>query len=301
MKHNGFFKRLTAVALALILTVSCGCVLAEESTSSSPAAESQTVAELLNVPDFKFFVRDKGIGKGEFPVYTAPSEDSIRLSDGKLMVNVGYELAVAGFDSGWLMVRFEVKDKKARVGYIPQKYVRGLTTGVGQLKFVSIPVVLAEETEITDNPRSNSTPFGTLTKGTQVTILGKYTYTGNWWYVETELAGQRTRGFINRTNADLLIDGKVYTGNEALGFPVAAPDGSTQIGTITVNGDGDYAMIVRKHANADSAMVARAFGGDVFPCYGSKTGPRDRVWYYIWVDGVWGWFSSGNSTLTENE
>ena len=43
------------------------------------------------------------------------------------------------------------------------------------------------------------------------------------------------------------------------------------------------------------------FGGDVFPCYGSKTGSRDRVWYYIWVDGVWGWFSSGNSMLTENE
>ena len=93
----------------------------------------------------------------------------------------------------------------------------------------------------------------------------------------------------------------MYTGNEALGFPVAAPDGSTQIGMITVNGDEDYAMIVRKHANADSAMVARAFGGDVFPCYGTKTGPRDRLWYYIWVDGVWGWFSSGHSEYTAND
>ena len=301
MKHNGLGLRLTAMLLALILTVSCGCVLAEESASSSQTAESQTVADLLNVPDFKFFVRDKGIGKGEFPVYTAPSEDSLRLNDGKLIVNVAYELAVAGFDSGWLMVRFEVKDKKARVGYIPQKYVRGLKTGVGQMKFVSIPVELAEETEITDNPRSNSTPFGSLPAGTKVTVLGKYTYTGNWWYVETELDGQLTRGFINRTDAALLIDGKVYAGNDALGFPAAAPDGSTQIGMITVNGDGDNAMIVRKHANVDTAMVARVFGGDTFPCYGTKTGPRDRIWYYIWVDGVWGWFSSGNSTLTENK
>ena len=119
--------------------------------------------------------------------------------------------------------------------------------------------------------------------------------------METELDGQLTRGFINRTDAALRIDGKVYAGNDALGFPVAAPDGSTQIGMITVNGDGDNAMIVRKHANVDTAMVARVFGGDTFPCYGTKVGPRDRLWYYIWVDGVWGWFSSGNSSLAENK
>ena len=60
MKHNGLYLRLTAMVLVLMLLVSCGSVLAEESVSSCPAAESETVAALLQVPDFKFFVREKG-------------------------------------------------------------------------------------------------------------------------------------------------------------------------------------------------------------------------------------------------
>ena len=123
MKHNGLFNRLSAIVLALTLIVSCGCALAEDS-SSCPAAESETVAALLKVPDFKFFVREKGIGKGSCPVYTAPSEESIRLSEGNASCSVETEISVGGFENDWLMVRYEIKDKKARVGYIPPEYLK---------------------------------------------------------------------------------------------------------------------------------------------------------------------------------
>ena len=297
MKDNGLYLRLTAILLVLTLLVSCGIVLAEEGVSSCPAAESETVAALLKVPDFKFFVRDKGIGKGSCPVYTAPSEDSLRLADGNAVVNVETEISVGGVENGWLMVRCEIKDKKARVGYIPPEYSKRLKANVSKLAFDSIPVKLAASIDITDNPRSNSTPFGTLPKGTEVTVLGKYTYTGNWWYVETKLNERLTRGFINRSEAKLKIDGKVYTGNEELGFPAVSPMDTTKVGMITVQGKENDAMIVRKHANINATMVARVYGGETFPCYGEKMGANDRPWYYIWVDGVWGWFSSGIATL----
>ena len=97
-------SRYAAFLLALILTLS-GLSATAEGISSAPAAVSQTVAQLLQILDFKFFVREDGIGKGKAPVYTAPSEDSIRLADGKASCNVADEIAVAGHDGNWLMVR----------------------------------------------------------------------------------------------------------------------------------------------------------------------------------------------------
>ena len=116
----------------------------------------------------------------------------------------------------------------------------------------------------------------TLPKGTDITVLGKYTYTGNWWYVETKLNDRLTRGFIDRDWAALKIDGKVYTGNEELGFPALSPRNTAKTGMITVNGNSDDAMIVRRRSDPESSMVARIYG-------------------------VWGWISSGHSQYTAND
>ena len=110
-----------------------------------------------------------------------------------------------------------------------------------------------------------------------------------------------TRGFIDRSDTPIEVDGKVYTGNRELGWPVLSPEGDKCIGTMTVKGNPDEAMIVRRRANRESAMVARVYGGDSFPCYGTEMGPGNRIWYRIWDDGVWGYFSSGNATLSEGE
>lgn len=303
MKHTGKNSMMIAVILALILAV-CSAGALAENEPFAPAAGSETVVKLLDVIDFKFFVKEEGIGKGSAPVYTAPSEDSVRLADGKASCSVESEIAVAGHVDNWLMVRYEIgkkedKDRQVRVGYIPPKYSKGYKSGTGKLKFDSIPVQLAEDIEITDNPRHNSTPFGTLKAGSDITILGKYTYTGNWWYIEATLDGQLTRGFISRSKAAILADGTVYHGNEELGIPAVSPNQTELAGYITVKGTADSAMIVRNKPGAENNMVARVYGGDTFPCYGSEKARSGRIWYYIWVDGVWGWFSSGNSTFSE--
>ena len=292
-------KRMAALTIALVLMISCACALAE-SSSSAPAARSKKVAKLLDVLDFKFFVKEDGIGKGSAPVYTAPDEKSLRLANGKASCSVEAEIAVAGYVDGWLMVRYEIgkksdKDRRVRVGYIPPKYSKKYKTGRGNIDFDSIRVTLAEQIEISDNPRHNSTPFGTLPAKTKITILAKYTYSGNWWYVEAKLDGVLTRGFIDRTKAAITVDGETYHGNEELGFPAVSPENGKQIGMVTINGKGENAMIVRKHADTKSPMVARVYGKESFPCYGSQTLKNGKEWYYIWVDGVWGWFSGGAS------
>ena len=90
----------------------------------------------------------------------------------------------------------------------------------------------------------------------------------------------------------------MYHGNEELGFPAVSPENTQQIGMLTVNGTADDAMIVRKKAGPKFKMVARVYGGESFPCYGTQQ-LKNYTWYYIWVDGVWGWFSGGNSTFAE--
>lgn len=295
---NGRKTAAVLAAVMMLLTVLC----AQAESAPKPAETSQTVAALLQVPDFKFFVRDDGIGKGNCPVYTAPSEKSLRLADGNAYCNVGGEIAAAGYVNGeWLLVRYEIKDKKVRVGYIPPRYTKGLKADVSRISFDAVAVQLDEEAEITDNPRSNSTPYGTLPGGTEITVLAKYTYTGNWWYVETKLNGKLTRGFIDRGKAAIVADGVVYHGNEELGYPAISPENTKQIGMMTVNGGGDNAMIVRKRPDRGTAMVARVYGGESFPCYAAETGANGKIWYLIWVDGVWGWFSSASSTLAEGE
>ena len=293
-------RRILAALMILALTLAVFCVQAE-GLSKVPAAESETVAALLKVPDFKFFVREKGIGKGNCPVYTAPDMNSLRLAEGRASCDVEDEIAVAGYVDGWLMVRYEIKDKKVRVGYIPPRQSKALTANISKLKFDAVPVQLYEPAEITDNPRDNSTYYGTLPAGTEITILAKYTYTGNWWYVETTLDGKLTRGFIDRGKAAIVADSTVYHGNGELGYPALSPEQKERIGIITVTAPEDYAMIVRRQPDRDAPMVARVYGGDTFPCYAAETGTNGKIWYRIWVDGVWGWFSSASSTLAEGE
>lgn len=298
-------NRPVALLLALILAISCVNAIAEGG-SSAPAAQSETVVKLLNILDFKFFISEDGIGKGSAPVYTAPDENSLRLADGKASCSVESEIAVAGHDNGWLLVRYELgkkddKDKKVRVGYVPPQYAKKYKSGRGDIAFDSIPVTLEADTDITDNPRHNSTPFDTLPAGTEVTILAKYTYSGNWWYVEAVNGGTKMRGFINRSETGIIVDGVTYHGNAELGIPAASPENTVQTGTVTISGNEENAVIVRKSAGTENSMVARVHGGDSYPCYGTETLKSGKVWYYIWVDGVWGWVAGGLSSFSEGK
>ena len=284
-------KRLLALALLAVMALSLvPSALAAKSTENSTAGTYNGDSELYSVLDFKFHEYKKGIGYGSLPVYSAPSLSAYRCANGKATVDTNAEMFVGGFDkTGWLMVRYETNNGAVRVGYVEPGKVRGFKTDIDTLKFSYIPQVAQSRIELTDDPMMISAPFAVLDPGETYYILGKYTYYGNWWYIECTVDGKVARGFINR-NTTAVDKGDGYYSTE-LGVPSVSPLGTKQIGTVTVMGD---AKMVRQNAGSEYEMVARVNNYEKYAAYAIKTGANGKPWYYIYVDGVWGWIAEVN-------
>ena len=273
------FTRLVCFALALTMVLGLAATAcAEEDAFYSP---------LFDVYDFKFEICEKGLGLGLCPVYTAPDTSSVRNANGKASVDTSDQVDVAGLtNNGWLLIRYKIKGG-SRVGYIPRNYVGKYETHMA-FHFSDIPQTASRRIAVTDSTASKAQPFAYLEEGDPYTILAKYTYTGNFWYIEFDMNGQTARGFIDRANTPVdRGDGVVTT---ELGDPPYNHKKETLQGHIRVEKDN---IIVRADADTAAGMVARAHLGDVYPFYTSKTGSTGKVWYQIFVDGVWGWISSG--------
>lgn len=274
-------RKIVCTLLALVLLVPALPALAADSA-------------LLNVIDFKFHHYPNGIGYGSCPVYSAPSTSAYRGANGKASVDTNHDMWVGGFEtgSGWLMVRYDTNSSSARVGYIPPEFIRGFKTNIDKLKFSYIEQKATDYINITDNPLNSNTSFGTLSPGQTYYILGKYTYYGNWWYIECYINGQVARGFIDRNTTPVDNGSGKYSTD--IGEPEFGPQGQRKIGRVRIQGE---AKIVRQNAGPKAEMVARVNYPEEYPCYDRKTGDNGNVWYLIWVDGVWGWISSGVSTF----
>ena len=249
---------------------------------------------LYNVIDFKFHHYKNGIGYGNCPVYTAPSLDAYRCSNGKASVSTNSDMWVGGFEvgSGWLLVRYETSNGGVRVGYIPPSYIQGFKTSIDRLKFSYIAQTAASSIIVTDNPLNANTSFAMLSPGQQYHILGKYTYYGNWWYIEFYVNGQIARGFINRDTTAVNNGSGTYSTD--IGSPSSSPYGGRKIGEVRISGD---ARLVRQNAGTEYPMVARVSYPGQYPCYDEKIGTNGARWFYIYVDGVWGWIAEGAASL----
>lgn len=161
---------------------------------------------LRNVPDFKFFHRRFGIGYGVCPVYTAPSEDAFRLANGKACVATDFDMYECGFDeTGWLFVRYETNNGGTNTGYIPPQYVRGFRSQMSCKNFEYIPATAEKTIRITNNPLLRGSAFAVLDPGETFHILAKYTYHGDWWYIECYVDGLLARGFIDRQESSFSL------------------------------------------------------------------------------------------------
>ncbi len=283
-------KRLLALVLAALLALSV-VTFALAATSVEKGGETYSGdSELYRVLDFKFHEYKYGIGYGSLPVYTAPSLNAYRCANGKATIDTNDDMFIGGFDAtGWLMVRYETNNGAVRVGYVQPDKVRGFKTDIDTLEFSYIPQVAQGRISLTDDPMLISAPFAMLDAGETYYILGKYTYYGNWWYIECTVDGKVARGFINRDTTLVNNGSGVYTTN--LGAPPVSPLGTDQMGIVTVQGT---AKIVRRNAGTEFEMVARVNGSEQYPAYASKIGTNGNTWYYIYVDGVWGWISSAS-------
>lgn len=276
---------------------------------TNPALEQQ----LMKLPAFKFWVHTNGIGFGNCPVYTAPSEDAYRCSNGKASVSTDHAIDEAGFVNGWLLVRYETNNGGCRVGYIPPKYVRGFQSKMGTKHFdETVPATATDTIYVTDNPKMLGSAFATLEPGDMFLILAKYTYIGDWWYIECMVEGRVARGFIDRNSSYFELGGEDNSsvapsassvkpsdsGNH--NDPDRSPIGTTRIGEVEIlYGYAGDRKIVRKNSDPNSDSLAAVDSGRRFPCYGVKKGTTHVDWYYIWIEeeSVWGWISSRNAKL----
>ena len=270
----------------------------------SPGLEER----LRNVPDFKFFHQKNGIGYGVCPVYTAPSEDSFRMANGKACVATDFDMYECGFDeTGWLFVRYDTNNGSTNTGYIPPQYVRGFHSQMTCKNFEYIPATVEKTIRMTNNPLLRGSAFAVLDPGETFHILAKYTYHGDWWYIECTVDGQLARGFIDRQESSFYLGDRglgAYkidaTNTLNLGKPKVSPLGTYQIGEVIVDGGTtDKRIIVREDQDAGSALAAYVNPDDRFPCYAINLDKYGIEWYYIWIEsaGKWGWISSGISTL----
>ena len=207
--RKGSWKVFSVLLVFSLLLTSSACTGTSIGTESQGAADASAWPQRLwDVPELVFRHCEQGIGYGLCPVYTAPSEAAFRMANGRACVATDYEMWEGGYDlSGWLLVYFEANDGTMNVGYIPPDYVRGFESGMPYNEFDYVPVVAEKRTQITNNPMQGRSYFAVLDPGEEFFIIGKYSVYGNWWYVECQVDGRRTRGFMEKDSSAVSLGG----------------------------------------------------------------------------------------------
>ena len=172
----------------------------------------RTMEELGAIMELKSIVAPQceifGLGDGEevpgdagastVPVYSAPSESSVRFAKGKASVNLREPAKFYGLmqDGNWALIEYEVSDRTSRFGYVKRSDLPSSMTWKYNISSIDVPVTVTQDTFLTDDPNVSQYQQMTLNAGSSVRLLGKYR---EWYaYVETTLDGKAVRGFVPR-------------------------------------------------------------------------------------------------------
>mgnify|MGYP007027375074 FL=1 len=172
----------------------------------------RTMEELGAIMELKSIVAPQceifGLGDGEevpgdagastVPVYSAPSESSVRFAKGKASVNLRATVKFYGLsrDESWMLVEYEVSDRTSRFGYVKRSELPRSMAQTQTMIFSSIdmPVTITKDTYLTDDPNVSQYHQMTLKAGDGVRLLGLQ---GAFYaYIETTLDGKTVRGFV---------------------------------------------------------------------------------------------------------
>lgn len=133
------------------------------------------------------FAREKVLN-----VYSAPDKQAYRASGAKVATNE--KALIYGVTDGWVLVSYQINNgARGRVGYVEATTLNE-PESVAQLAFVSIPLKLTKDAQLTDDPLVARGEITRLETGDEVTLLA---FLGDEWaYVETEYKGKKCRLFI---------------------------------------------------------------------------------------------------------
>ena len=137
-------------------------------------------------------------GASTVPVYSAPSESSVRFAKGKASVNLREPAKFYGLtrDGNWALIEYEVSDRTSRFVYVKRSDLPSSVTWKYNISSIDVPVTVTQDTFLTDDPNVSQYQQMTLNAGSSVRLLALY---GAWYaYVETTLEGKTVRGFVPR-------------------------------------------------------------------------------------------------------
>ena len=293
-------KRMLTVLFILAVLMN---VLPAALAENTPLETSALLERLVLAPEFKFR-EEKPYGLGLWNVYSAPSDDAFRSGsnhNARYNSDSGKSIGAAGCTpSGWMMISYRPSTGGHRVGYVSPKALKGFTTVMVLPDFDYIPAIAENIIVVQESHYADSGFYHILNAGDPFYVLGKYTYYGDWWYIEYTAEGKQCRGFIDRNSSRFAVGG-VSIVKEELPNPSVSPRGTTQIGTVTID-KGDLNKVnARKKPDPESGLIGAAYFGRSYPCYGQEMGTTYKTWYYIFIEEIsaFCWVSSSYGTLSE--
>ncbi|MBE5768790.1 MAG: YARHG domain-containing protein [Clostridiales bacterium] len=144
-------------------------------------------------------------------VYSAPDYRSWRGSNGKAQVSTNGAIYAAGWESGWLLVMYEINNGSVRVGYVDSQQIKGTIPVYETLNFSYEQTTVTQDCVLTDDPARYNASIVRLSAGDTVTYLTTYFNNKAWDYVEVQIRGQVARGFIQSGNLALTAEDPLDT------------------------------------------------------------------------------------------
>ena len=131
-------------------------------------------------------------GNQTYAVYSAPNKKSIRGAKGRARVSTNGWIQVFGSEGDWILVQYDIKGERNRIGYI-YKNALPKDTEVPELRLTKATAIVNYNVEVTDDPLGSKALLVKLAENTKVTCLGTM---GTWTYIESEDKGVPFRGFV---------------------------------------------------------------------------------------------------------
>jgi hypothetical protein len=136
-------------------------------------------------------------------VFDGPGQHYRRGANGKAAVSTNGRVYAAGWESGWLMVMYQVNSGGVRVGFVSPTEFKDKLDHLPQLQFAQTPARTTRQAQLTEDPVMALTPIASLPAGTPLMWLSRF-YSANaaWDYVELTYQGQLMRGFLQEGIVD---------------------------------------------------------------------------------------------------
>ena len=244
-------KKLVSLSLASMLFIGSAFADATTTTSLDDSSDEIVVTASVSataipvIPDGTFSASTVDFTANQvYPVYSAPSNKSIRGANNRALVSTNDWIQVFGADGDWILVQYSISSSHYRIGYI---YKNALPDGtiVDDLALTSVPAVVNYDVEVTDDPLVSQKKLASVAENTKVTCLGTM---GDWSYIESTEDGKTFRGFVptdclsgtvtSMLEAKAALNGswKLYAGSAVVADSITFAADGTMIGKSTVNG-----------------------------------------------------------------